>query len=325
MKVMLIVVLFAVVVSSITGFIIGLPMPTVVRRLSLARCTLPRISMARYTQGMGIHMTTDMFQDMLKLKDDLIQAKDEMIQKLSEAKDEMIQKLSEAKDETIVSKDEMIQKLSEAKDETIKANDKTIVSKDEMIKKLSEAKDETIKANDKTIVSKDETIKKLSEANDKTIVAKDESILHLKERLSKEIADNLSHQGLLTSRSIFEMYLQSCYNECKHSGQKISKRFNVSEFISYFYENKSDLKRNLQASSSKFSLALLNYFDNNRIDLVAFYHKLSKKIHGHPWNPDSIRVVREDLNDDEIKFIEFVLRELGLNYEGGEEAFLSNS
>ena len=178
----------------------------------------------------------------------------------------------------------------------------------------------TLKSKDDTIKSKDETITQIEKKADAIAHSKDEiielnkSLLNEKDiRLKEKENQILGLKGLLTSRGVFENYLDFCLSELK--GAKLassSQKFNAT----YVIDIMAKLKHNLPKDGV--CIKLLNAAAACNADLRSFYSTLSLEIHGAPWNGPSLKVYSNEMKQSEQCIVYFIAESMMLKIQEAE-------
>ena len=139
-----------------------------------------------------------------------------------------------------------------------------------------------------------------------------QNLLQAKEDLiqSKDVM-YLQAKGLMTSRGVFECYLQYCFFELTINQPR--RKFNASWVCEQidagkFPESAERCPRLLQVKN-----------ECGASSLREVYETLSNEIHGAPWSGSSINVKYTKLSKEEFCIIKAVAREVGLKVSADDE------
>lgn len=182
--------------------------------------------------------------------------------------------------------------------------------KEEEIKMKEIAFEKDLKLKEKDIEVKDKVIEvKLLEieTNKKEISLKDLKI--------KDITrEYLMSSGALTSRGIFEWNLKLAHSEIF----PFKTKFNVSDFLIYLMNNKSQPLLN-----SPYTSKIYNIFQKCDIctkeDAVNLYEELCVNIHGSPWTRNSVPVYVSKLLPKHRCVIQELASSMDLKTESADE------
>ncbi len=120
----------------------------------------------------------------------------------------------------------------------------------------------------------------------------------------------LGMKGLLTSRGIFENYLNTCMIEMKNANLlKSTTRFNAALIIEKLNSEEKRLPE------SGYCRRLLDEVANCGADLNDVYNSLSTEIHGAPWSGPSVRIYSSDLRKESTCILRFIASEMLLEVE----------
>jgi len=207
--------------------------------------------------------------------------------------------------------------IFKSKDDDIKSKDADIKSKDAYIK----SKDDDIKSKEEIILqikektsaicqSKDEIILQIKEKTD-AILESSSSLLKEKDiRLKEKENQILGIKGLLTSRGIFENYLNFCLIELKDAKlASLNQKFNVSYIISTMTKEMHSLPKDSMC------MKILNAARACDADLNSVYSTLFRDIHGAPWNGPSLKVYLNEMGQCDQCIVLFIAESMLLKFQ----------
>ena len=140
-----------------------------------------------------------------------------------------------------------------------------------------------------------------------------QNLLQAKEDLiqSKDVM-YLQAKGLMTSRGVFECYLQNCLFELTTINQP-RRKFNASWVCEQIDAGK------FPESAERCTRLLQVKNECGASSLREVYETLSNEIHGAPWSGSSINVKYTKLSKEEFCIIKAVAREVGLKVSADDE------
>ena len=149
------------------------------------------------------------------------------------------------------------------------------------------------------------------------IIRTNEDIIRTNEDLIRNLNMLLEHsdnelmrvKGLLTSRGIFERYVELCISELL-ALYVITKRMPVIPFLNMIADPNFTL-----LSKAKLTTQLVVASKNCSSDLVSVYDTLSKDIHGLPWSGRCVRIFANDLSTNEIYLLKCIAGYLKLDIQ----------
>ena len=163
------------------------------------------------------------------------------------------------------------------------------------------SKDETIHFKDGLIHSKDETIAAVTKSKDETIESYNTLLKEKDIRLQEKENQILGIKGLLTSRGIFENYLDFCLSELINAKlASYNQKFNVSYIIETMRKSKDKLPINGKC------IKILNAAADCSADLKSVYSTLSRDVHGAPWGGPSLKVYLNEMEPSEQYIVIFI-------------------
>jgi hypothetical protein len=196
------------------------------------------------------------------------------------------------------------------------------------LKMILKSKDDAIKFKDETITevikSKDETITQIEKKVDAITHSKDEiiesnkSLLKEKDiRLKEKENQILGLKGLLSSRGIFENYLDFCLSELQLAKlASPSQKFIATYIIDIMAKFKHDLPKD------GVCIKILNAAAACNADLKSVSSTLSRDIHGAPWNGNggmgSLKVYLNEMNQCEQCIVYFIAESMLLKIQETE-------
>ena len=120
----------------------------------------------------------------------------------------------------------------------------------------------------------------------------------------------LGMKGLLTSRGIFENYLNTCMIEMKNASLlKPKTKFNAALIIEKLNSEEKLLPESGCCRKLLYEVASCG------ADLSDVYNSLSTEIHGAPWSGPSVRMYSSELRKESICILRFIASEMLLEVQ----------
>ena len=162
------------------------------------------------------------------------------------------------------------------------------------------------KCKDADIKSKEEIILQIKGKTDVISSLLKEKDIRLKEKENQI----LGIKGLLTSRGIFENYLNFCLIELKDAKlASPNQKFNVGYIISTMTKEKHSLPKDGVCAKVLNAAAACN------ADLKSVYSTLCRDVHGAPWNGPSLKVYLNEMKECEQCIVLFIAESMLLKVQ----------
>ena len=185
---------------------------------------------------------------------------------------------------------------------------KDIVKEKEKQEKLYQ---DIVKEKDGRLQEKDKRLQDIGKEKEK-----EEKLYHNLLQAKEELIQNkdimhLQAKGLMTSRGVFECYLQYCFFELTINQPR--RKFNASWVCEQIDAGK------FPESAERCPRLLQMKNECSASSLREVYETLSNEIHGAPWSGNSINVKYTKLSKEEFCIVKAVAMEVGLKVSADDE------
>ena len=163
--------------------------------------------------------------------------------------------------------------------------------------------------------SKDVAIEKteaLVQSKDALVQSKDETISVMRARIQEKENQVLGLKGLLTSRGVFENYMEFCLTELKSlSLVSSTQKFNVGLIIETMTKEQNSQKLPKDGHCRK----IVEEARNCQADLKKVYSTLSREVHGSPWSGPGLKIRLDEMEEKDKCIVLFIANSMLLTYE----------